>query len=408
MRELDPKIELQMVLGKQIMNVLQGPTIVNIRQQCEGNIIDWGFRSRVEGTSMKVSNELLPQLYSLCEEVKAKLNFNEPIDFYVTGNSEINACAFFAFDANLPHIVEINSGTYNLLSEDELKYVIGHEIGHLIDGDAIITGIFNFLYPDEDTLEKCPDFLLNRCELYNKLAELSADRYGYMACGNLETCVRAIFKMASGVDLEKMNVSMKVLMEENERHLDYFLKCGGFAGDSHPVDPIRVRALDLFANSKTQAALTKGMNELIDRLQSFTFGELDNALADFVASAGVLISGVDGKCDKNEEEYIIKELAQFTLFPYKVLKQVEKGDVNKIFDESFGKILELATDEDGVTPLNYILEIIVADRFLDEKEISVAYDLGRRMGLSDYQISNEIAEKLREKFLPKATALKNL
>jgi hypothetical protein len=229
-----------------------------------------------------------------------------------------------------------------------------------------------------------------------------------MACGNLETCVRAIFKMASGVDLEKMNVSMKVLMEENERHLDYFLKCGGFAGDSHPVDPIRVRALDLFANSKTQAALTKGMNELIDRLQSFTFGELDNALADFVASAGILISGVDGKCDKNEEEYIIKELAQFTLFPYKVLKQVEKGDVNKIFDESFGKILELATDEDGVTPLNYILEIIVADRFLDEKEISVAYDLGRRMGLSDYQISKEIAEKLREKFLPRATALKNL
>ena len=406
MRELDPKIELQMVLGQQLLDVLQGPMIEAIRQQCEGNIIDLGFRSRVEGTSLKVSTELLPQLFSLCEEVKAKLNFKEPIDFYITGNSEINASAFFAFDANLPHIVEINSGTYNLLNEDELKYVIGHEIGHLIDGDAIIKGLFNFLYPDKETLERCPDFLLNRCELYNKLAELSADRYGYKASGSLETCVRAIFKMASGVDLEKMNVSMKVLMEENERHLDYFLKSGGFAGDSHPVDPIRVRALDLFANSKTQTALTKGMNELIDRLQTFTFGELDDALAEFVASAGILISQIDGKCDNNEEEYIIKELAQFTLFPYKVLRKVEKGDVSKIFEDSFSKILELATPEDEITPLNYVLEIIIADRYLDDREISVVYDLGRRMGMSDYQISKEIASKLHEKFQPRASALK--
>jgi Zn-dependent protease with chaperone function len=27
-----------------------------------------------------------------------------------------------------------------LLNEDELKYLVGHEIGHLIDGDAVITG----------------------------------------------------------------------------------------------------------------------------------------------------------------------------------------------------------------------------------------------------------------------------
>jgi hypothetical protein len=136
------------------------------------------------------------------------------------------------------------------------------------------------------------------------------------------------------------------------------------------------------------------------------YSELDYALADFVASAGILISQVDGKCDKAEEEYIIKELAQFTLFPYKVLKQVEKGDVVKTFEESFNKILELSTPEDGITPLNYILEIIIADKYLDDREISVVYDLGSRMGLSEYQISKEIALKLREKFKPRVAALK--
>lgn len=407
MRELNPKIDLQMVLGQQIMNVLQGPAIESIRQQCEGFVYDIGFRSRVEGTSLKVSNELLPQLFSLCEEVKVKLNFDQPIDFYITGNSEINACAFFVYDENSPHIVEINSELYNLLSEDELKYVIGHEIGHLIDGDAIISSIFNFIYPDDEALQRCPDFLIGRYRLYKMLAELSADRYGYKATENLEVCVKAIFKMASGIDLGKMDVSMKALMEENNQRLKYFLKGVGLAGISHPVDPIRVRALDLFANAKTQTALTKGMDELVDVLQDMIHGELDYAVADFVAAAGILVSQIDGKCDKNEEEYIIEELAQFTLFPYKVLKKVEKGDVDKIFEDSFNKILQLATTEDGITPLNYVLNIVVADRNLDEREIAAVYDLGRRMGMSDYQISMEIAEKLREKFLPRASALKN-
>ena len=406
MRELDPKIELQMVLGQQIMNVLQGPTIESIRQQCEGNAYELGFRSEREGNSLKVSETLLPELYSLCEEVKEKLNFKDAIDFYITGDSEINACAFFSYDENSAHIVNINSGLYNLLSEEELKYVIGHEIGHLIDGDSIISGIFDFLYPDDEALDRCPEFLLGRYKLYKLLAELSADRYGFMANENLEACVKAIFKMASGLDLEKMNVSMKVMMAENDQRLEYFLKEGGLTGGSHPVGPIRVRALDLFANAKTQTALNRGMNELIQVLQSFMYSEMDYALADFVASAGILISQVDGKCDKSEEEYIIKELAQFTLFPYKVLKQVEKGDVVKTFEESFSKILELSTPEDGITPLNYILEIIIADKYLDDREIAVVYDLGRRMGLSDYQISKEIALKLREKFQPRVSALK--
>ena len=406
MRELDPKIDLQLILGQQIMNVLQGPTIESIRQQCEGNTYELGFRSEREGNSLKVSETLLPELYSLCEEVKEKLNFNEPVDFFITGSSEINACAFFSYDDNSAHIVNINSGLYNLLSEEELKYVIGHEIGHLIDGDATISSIFNFLYPDDEALDRCPDFLLGRYKLYKMLAELSADRYGYMANGNFESCVKAIFKMASGLDLEKMNVSMKVLMAENDQRLEYFLREGGLTGGSHPVDPIRVRALDLFANAKTQAALNRGMDELVYVLQTFMYGELDHALADFVASAGILISQIDGKCDKNEEEYIIKELAQFALFPYEVLKQVKKGNVVKIFEDSFNKIIELSTPEDGVTPLNYILEIIIADRYLDDREISVVYDLGRRMGLSDYQISKEIESKLCEKFQPRATALK--
>ena len=405
MRELDPKIDLQLVLGQQLMNVLQAPIIEGIRQVCEGNVYDLDFRSRREGNSLKVSESLLPELYSLCQEVKSKLDYNEPIDFYISGNSEVNACAFFAYDDKFPHIIEINSGLYNLVNEEELKYVIGHEIGHLINGDAIISGIFNFIYPDDEALERCPGFLLGRYKLFRLLAELSADRYGYMANDNLEACVTAVYKMASGLNLEKMSVSMKVLMEENNQRLDYFLKEGGVNGGSHPANPIRVRALDLFANTKTQTALTKGMNELVDVLQEFMYTELDHVLADYVASVSIIMSQLDGKRDKYEEEVILAELADFCLFPHKVLKQYEKEDVVKIFEDSVSKIMEIAPHKDEDL-LNYAINVALADGDLDQKELEFIYSLGNRMGLSDMAIAVVIGKKIQKSFKPKASALK--
>ena len=43
MRELDPKIDLQLLLGNQILNVLQGGVIEGNRKNCEGNSADVGF-----------------------------------------------------------------------------------------------------------------------------------------------------------------------------------------------------------------------------------------------------------------------------------------------------------------------------------------------------------------------------
>ena len=138
---------------------------------------------------MKVSETLLPKFYVLCQEVKEKLEFVGNIDFYITGNSTVNACSYCSGDEQRPHIIEINSGLFNLMNEEELKYVVGHEIGHLINSDATISQLFGFIYPNDEAKENVPGFLRKRVQLYNQLAELSADRYGYMANENLEACV---------------------------------------------------------------------------------------------------------------------------------------------------------------------------------------------------------------------------
>ena len=406
MRELDPKIEWQEILAKQIYNVLQGDVVEGIRKKCEGNIYDMNFRSVMEGNSLKVQESLLPQLYALCEEVKNKLGFTEPIDFYISGDNTVNAHAYNSDDPERPHIIDINSGMYNLMNEEELKYVVGHEIGHLTNNDAAITSLYNFVYPDDEAKEDCPSFLKKRVELYDRLAELSADRYGYMANENLDACVTAIFKMASGLYLEKMNVSVETLIAENNQRLNFFLSDNGVSGGSHPVNPIRIHALELFANTKTQTALTKGMNELYEVLQGFVYSDLDFALGDFVTAAGVYVSQIDGKRDKNEEEFIISEIADFCPLPYGLLRQIEKGDVVKILDESVEKVLEMAPDM-RINLLNYFIGIVFADNYLDEKEVQLVYDFGMyKLGFSEFEVAKELGLKIRDDFKPRASALK--
>ena len=79
------------------------------------------------------------------------------------------------------------------MTNEELKFVIGHELGHLINKDTSLSRLISFVFPEGTTP---PITLLYKIRLHSQLAELVADRYGFKAAGNLESCVTAFFKMA--------------------------------------------------------------------------------------------------------------------------------------------------------------------------------------------------------------------
>ena len=59
MRELDPKIGVQEELFNQIYKVLQGDVTFQIRRMCVGNGGDIGYRSLMEGSSLKVQQDII-------------------------------------------------------------------------------------------------------------------------------------------------------------------------------------------------------------------------------------------------------------------------------------------------------------------------------------------------------------
>lgn len=397
MTRLTPTLPLERELAKQIYQALQGPVVETILKTAQDSTGDEYWRSRMEGHCMKVEKDFLPDFHRLCQEVKERLGFSEPVDFYVTGDSDLNAFSVASEEEGKPHIVNINSAMFGLMDEDELRFVVGHELGHILNKDSALKRLIYFVFPPNNTHP--PITLQYKIRLHDQLAELVADRYGFLANGNLNACVTAFYKMSSGLDLAKMNVSIDALLKDNCKRLDYFLNDKGLSRYDHPVNPIRVQAINLFATAKDGQELEKGMDELIGILLKVGNGPLDEDLSVFIASAGLIVASSDDKVTEKEVEHIIQNLAALQIFPKRFLDSVAGSDVPKLFKMSVSNILGHDPGmRDGL--LAYLIGLVLSDKEISDKEVEFIYTFGKGIGFSEKEISVKFAEMIQRNYVP--------
>lgn len=397
MTAFNPTLPLERELGKQIYQALQGPVVETILKSAKDGSGDDYWRSRMEGHCMKVDKEILPDFYALCQDVKKRLNFRDAVDFYVTGDSTLNAFSVAAEDEDHPHIVNINSAMFDLMSEEELRFVIGHELGHIMNKDSALKRLIYFVFPPDNT--NPPITLQYKIRLHDQLAELVADRYGFLANDNLNACVTAFYKMSSGLDLAKMNVSIEALLADNRKRLDYFTNGKGLSRHDHPVNPIRVQAIHLFATAKDEKELEKGMEELISILLKVGNGPLDEDLSVFIASAGLIVANTDEQVSEKEIAHIIQSLAALQIFPKRFLESVAKSNVSKLFEMSVANILG---HDPGMRDslLIYMISLVLSDKEICESEIALVYGFGKGIGFSEKEISQKFAEMIQRNYVP--------
>lgn len=401
-KQLSPSIKLEKDLFEQIYKSMQGDVIKEIIKATRIPSKQNYWKDSLEGHSIKVDEKLLKRFNNLFEEVKEKLGFKEKVDFYITGNSEVNAFAIMAQDKDEAHIININSALIQLMTDEELKFVIGHELGHLINQDARLLNLVTFVFQNGEI----PVLLLHKIRLWQQLAELVADRYGYMATGNLNVCISAFFKMSSGLDFDKMGIDFESFIEENNKRLKYFKEEEGLSCDDHPINPIRVEAIHLFSKAKSDKELTEKMESLINILLKVRSSELDRNLSIFIATAGLIVASCDGAIDANETDQILDSLAALQIFPIQYIEELSKQDVSEKFEESVSKILELdPTLRD--TMLLYIMGIIIADKRFDKKEIELLYNIGENvLGYSRKEIAHYFASAIQQGFTPSYEGLR--
>ena len=405
------RIKLEQEIGNSLWEILDGEIISKINKEAKVEKSGNYYKYLLEGHSFKLGKVLLPELYKPFMDVCEALNFTEPIEFYISNAPDFNASASSSQEEGEPHLVNFNSGLVNALDEDELRFVIGHELGHIISKNIDIKGIIEFVFPD---FQGIPLILYNKIALWDKLSELTADRYGLIACGDPNKCVSAFFKMSSGLSLTRFNLNFKIFLQENEKLLESFKKENTINVASHPMNPIRIKALQNFSNStlyksivekkplEMDPELTSNMEELTNLLLIIRNSELDQHRSMFIASAGLVMAGVDEQMTREEYDSIIKQLANYLIFPRHLLQGImDQKSQDDVFMQSASTIMQFNPAERDPM-FEFLISIALSDNQLFTKEIDFLYETGANLfKYSNKEIAQKISYVIRGNFLPR-------
>jgi hypothetical protein len=152
---------------------------------------------------LRLTPLLAPRVFKLFEEVREELGFDEPVGLFVCPNPMINAFALQRLKKDDCHVISLTSETVKSMTDDELRFVLGHEIGHLHFRHYRVMLVYQMLEPrpgengsgSEQARQQIPPLLQRRLDSWCRLSELTADRFGFLATGEaLPVAVSSFFK----------------------------------------------------------------------------------------------------------------------------------------------------------------------------------------------------------------------
>lgn len=193
------------------------------------------------GDAVRVTADLLPELHAVYQSCLDAIGGGLSGELFVTQSPTYNASVFASettFD------ILIHSALIRDFSPDELRFVFGHELGHVVFGHS--------RYPVRDILEQLQErdpvaalFLVK----WGRATEVSADRLGLLCCGQMLPTATALFKTASGLpgaDPDRVLRSLRGQFEELRNQLASLSEAPTWVR-THPMIPIRFKALELAA-----------------------------------------------------------------------------------------------------------------------------------------------------------------
>ncbi|HET7632821.1 MAG TPA: M48 family metallopeptidase [Gemmatimonadaceae bacterium] len=208
-----------------------------------------GLRQLFLANAVRVSDVQRPHLNAMWTEVLDTLDWPTRPQLYVTQTPFVNAGAVGFGD---PFVV-VNSGTLGMLSDEEQRFILAHELGHIMSGHttyrtiAIIiltVGLRNL--PFLAGMALLP-FQIALMEWYRK-AELSSDRAGLLGTQDLNVSMGGFMKLAGGSAAEG-EASLEEFIKQAEEY-----DTGGNAWDTvfkvintvfrdHPFNTVRASEL---------------------------------------------------------------------------------------------------------------------------------------------------------------------
>jgi Zn-dependent protease with chaperone function len=210
------------------------------------------FRLTYLAGAVRVSERQFPHIYELVRDGSYILDLPEVPEVYVTQNPLVNA---MALGRDKPFIV-ITTGMVNLYDPEELRWVVGHELGHILSGHVVYRTMLLILLRLAARVAFLPITLglgaiIWGLEEWFRKSELSCDRAGLLAGQDVDAARRALMKLAGGAQLSELNPD--AFREQAHEYdavpdlRDSILKILQLQGNTHPFAVVRFAELDYWA-----------------------------------------------------------------------------------------------------------------------------------------------------------------
>ncbi|WP_395111045.1 M48 family metallopeptidase [Actinomadura sp. SCN-SB] len=235
-----------------------------VLRRLSGLISERALRLMFLGGAVRVGDNQFHHLNDMVRDACYILDMPEVPEVYVRQFPVPNA---MAIGSDRPFIV-INTGLLDLLDDEETRFVVGHEVGHILSGHAVYRTMMEILIQLGARLSWLPlgnvaigAILIGLNEWFRK-AELSSDRAGLLTGQDVDAAKRTMMKLAGGTRLHEM--SGEAFLEQARQYdaagdvRDGLLKFLNLLPQTHPYAVIRFAELDRWAKGPEYERILAG------------------------------------------------------------------------------------------------------------------------------------------------------
>ena len=222
-------------------------------RKCNEFGLDRLLRVQLMGSYLLATADSFPQLYRAVQEGCEILDVPKRPSVYIQPGG-LNA---FTAGVQQPILV-LNAGLIDSMSEEELRFVVGHELGHIKSGHVLYYQIAMLLPVLAEAVGMATfgvgsllSFPLEVALIrWQRMSELTADRAGLLACQDVNAATTAMIKLAGlpqrffeKVNTEDFLAQARAFESFDSDKLDWVAKILSGMGQSHPWTVMRASEL---------------------------------------------------------------------------------------------------------------------------------------------------------------------
>jgi Zn-dependent protease with chaperone function len=200
-----------------------------------------------------VSPERTPNLARIQQACLDRLHPGQ-VEVYIVRSSQLNA---YTFGFNSPQDIVLYSSLLDVMDEDELRFVLGHEMGHVALGHTWLNTLLGGMAGVPVTIGAAVIITL-AFRYWNRACEYSADRAGLLACGKPQKAITALIKLVAGSvqSPAELQRALQVIEQEDDSLLNQL----GETLSTHPMIARRIEQIRKYAATPQYTQLQAYVN----------------------------------------------------------------------------------------------------------------------------------------------------